>query len=107
AELLREISKWLGRIVLVLTVIVLIVGSGGAAFFLLVAASVALLVVDTVLAVAGEGSWTDVAFSALGVLTLGTGGLLARMARSGRAVTAARAGRAQGFRSGMQTLRNA
>ena len=107
ADLLREISKWLGRIVLVLTVIVLIVGSGGAAFILLVAASVALLAVDTVLAIAGEGSWTDVAFSALGVLTLGTGGLLARMARSGRAVTAARAGRAQGFRSGMQTLRNA
>lgn len=106
ADLLRSISTWLGRIVLVITVAILIFGSGGLLLFAAVALGLALLTVDTVLAVAGEGSWTDVAFSALGVLTLGTGSLLGRLARSGRAVTAARAGRAQGLRSGMQTLRN-
>jgi len=107
ADLLREISKWLGRIVLVLAVaIVLLSNPAGWLVAAALLASVALLAVDSMLAVAGEGSWTDVAFSALGVLTLGAGSLLGKVARFGRSLTLFKAGNQQGLRAGMQALRN-
>ena len=59
---LKELSKWLGRIVLVLAIAILILSNpAGWLIALAVLGSIALLAVDTMLAVAGEGSWGDVA----------------------------------------------
>ncbi len=105
ADLLREISKWLGRIVLVLTVVILLM-SNPAGWLVAVAliASVALLAVDTMLAVAGEGSWFDVALSALGVLTLGLGPLLKGLGSIARTGALTRLGAQRGLSASLSTL---
>lgn len=105
---LKELSKWLGRIVLVLAIAILILSNpAGWIIALAVLGSIALLAVDTMLAVAGEGSWGDVALDVLGVVTLGAGSLIGKLAKAGRSMTLFRAGNQQGVRAGMQTLRNA
>src|SRR5690606_26750278 len=105
ADLLRSISKWLGRIVLVLTVVILLM-SNPAGWLVAVAllASVALLAVDTMLAVAGEGSWFDVALSALGVLTLGLGPLLKGLGSIARSGSLFRLGAGRGISTTLSTI---
>lgn len=108
ADLLRTISKWLGRIVLVLAVVIMLL-SNPAGWLLLIAAaaSVLLLAVDTLLAASGEGSWGDVAFDVVGVLTLGTGSLAGKLAKFGRSMSLFKAGRLAGFSKMGESLRAA
>ncbi|HET6561427.1 MAG TPA: hypothetical protein VFG72_06100 [Marmoricola sp.] len=108
ATWLRTLSTWLGRIVFALAVVIVLLSNPlGWLVAIALLAGVALLTVDTLLAVGGEGSWTDVAFSALGVLTLGAGSVAGKLAGFGRSLTLTRAGRRQGLRAGMRTLRSA
>ncbi|MGL5810519.1 MAG: hypothetical protein ACRCYQ_11290 [Nocardioides sp.] len=105
---LKELSTWLGRLVLVLAVVILLVSNpAGWLMALALISSLALLAVDAALASAGEGSWADVAFDVIGVLTLGGGAVLGKAARFGRSVTLTTGGVQHGTRSGLQTLRNA
>ncbi len=108
ADILREISKWLGRIVLVLAVVILLV-SNPAGWLIAVAliAGAALLAVDTALAIAGEGSWFDVALDVVGLATLGLGPALGSLARLGRTGTLFKAGVSTGRTSAATALRAA
>lgn len=47
------------------------------------------------------------ALDVLGVLTLGAGSMIGKLAKAGRSMTLFKAGNPQGLRAGMQTLRNA
>lgn len=108
ADMLREISKWLGRIVFVLALaIILLSNPAGWLLIAAVLAAGALLVVDTMLASAGEGSWTNVAFDAVGLLTFGAGSLAGKVARFGRSMTLFKAGNAQGLKAANSSLRSA
>lgn len=108
ADILREISKWLGRIVLVLAVVILLV-SNPAGWLIAVAliAGAALLLVDTALAAAGEGSWFDVALDVIGLVTLGLGPALGGLARLGRTGTLFKAGLSTGRTSALTSFRSA
>lgn len=108
AELLKNISTWLGRIVLVLAVLIILL-SNPAGWVILVAAiaALALLAVDAALAWAGEGSWADVAFDVLGVATLGTGALVGKLAKFGRSMTLFKAGNVRGLQAAGSSLRAA
>src|SRR5690606_26955954 len=80
--------------------------SGPAGWLVAVAllASVALLAVDVALAIVGEGSWFDVAMSALGVLTLGAGPALLRAGRLVRSGSLFKLGSSRGLSSALSTL---
>lgn len=108
ADMLKAISTWLGRIVLVLAIAIVLL-SNPAGWLILAAAiaAVALLAVDTLLAASGEGSWADVAFDALGVVTLGAGSLAGKMAKFGRSLTLLKAGSTRGIQAGSNSLRAA
>jgi hypothetical protein len=76
--------KVLGWVALALAVAIIIVGTGGLAGALLLGAALAVgaasLFLNTMLALHADGSWTAVALDAIGLLTLGTGGLATRVA---------------------------
>lgn len=106
AAVLKEISKWLGRIAIVLAVaIVLLSNPAGWIVIAAALAAGALLVVDTLLAMAGEGSWTDVALDVVGVLTLGAGKLLGGVVKAGRSLTLLKAGHGEGVTAALSALR--
>lgn len=97
ADILRAIAQILGAIVLVLAVaIVLLSNPAGWLVLAAIVAGAALLTVDTLLALAGEGSWGDVAWDVVGLLTLGTGALLGKLVRGGRFLTLLKGGSAGG-----------
>jgi hypothetical protein len=92
--------KWLGRAALVLAVIIVIVGTGGIAGAILlglaIAVGLASLVLNVGLAWKADGSWTAVVLDAVGLVTLGVGGLATRFATrafaAGRSAVAASRG---------------
>lgn len=108
ADLLRNISTWLGRIVLVLAVLIILLSNpAGWVILAAVIAAGLLLAVDAALAWAGEGSWADVAFDVLGVATLGTGALVGKLAKFGRSMTLFKAGNIRGVQAAGSSLRAA
>jgi hypothetical protein len=77
---------------------------------LLVIAAVLLvgaLLLHTLLAATGNGSWLDVAFDVVGLATLGIGSSAAAAAKVGRAATLATAGRTAGRQASAQFLSRA
>lgn len=98
AELLRTIAQILTAIVVILSVIILLV-SNPAGWLVAIAmiASVALLATQVALAVAGEGSWSDVALTALGIVTLGAARPLAALGRFARSSSLFRLGSGRGI----------
>jgi hypothetical protein len=108
ASWLKELSTWLGRLVLVLAVVIVLLSNpAGWLIALALISSLALLAVDAALASAGEGSWADVAFDVIGVVTLGGGSMLGKVARFGRSMTLTGAGGRAGVSAARQTLRAA
>lgn len=107
-ELLKNISKWLGRIVLVLAVVILLLSNpAGWLIGLAALGAVGLLAVDSLLAASGEGSWGDVALDVVGVLTLGTGAIAGKLVKFGRSLTLFKAGRTAGVSKMGESLRAA
>lgn len=91
---IRVVTTVLGYIAAVAAIVMIFVATGGTAFIvaMIVAAAAGLisLAFNVGMASSGNGSWWNVAFDALGVLTLGVGGLALRgLARGMPALRAA------------------
>lgn len=108
AAMLKAISKILGAIALIVAIAIILI-SNPAGWLILIAAlsSIALLAVDSALAWAGEGSWTDVAFDVVGVATLGAGSVFGKMARFGRSASLLKAGNSRGISAARSSFRAA
>lgn len=74
AALLKIIADVLTFIATAIVIAIVVFGTGGLALALL--ATAVALMIHTVLAAQGDGSWVDVAIDAFALLTLGTGKLL-------------------------------
>lgn len=108
AAILKAISKWLGRIALLVTIAIVLMSNPLGWMVLLAAlSSIALLAVDSAPAWAGEGSWTAVAFDVVAVATLGTGAVFSKMARFGRSFSLFKAGNARGISAARSAYRAA
>jgi uncharacterized protein YukE len=103
----KDVVKWINVAVTVLAIAALVIGLfipgldvliGAYLLYAIAAGTVLMLAGDSALAATGKGSWTSAALDAVGLLTLGIGGSVARL--GGRAadiagsVAAGRAGRA-------------
>lgn len=73
ADILKEIAKVLQAIVAVLAVICLLIPGVDLLIIAALAVTALLLLVHTMLAATGNGSWVDVGLDILGLLTLGMG----------------------------------
>lgn len=91
---LKIVKTVLTAIIVVAAIVLLTVATGGTIWLVALAASVAAglasLGISLGLARSGNGSWWDVAFDAVGVVTLGMGGLLTKI--GARGLPALRAG---------------
>jgi hypothetical protein len=72
-DLLKELASILQDIVAVLAVLCLLIPGVDVLILLAMLATAALLVIHTMLAATGNGSWLDVAIDVVGLLTLGVG----------------------------------
>lgn len=106
AGVLDSIADVLGWIAVGLTIVALFIPGLN---LLVIAAALLLgsLMLHTLLAATGNGSWLDVAFDVLGLATLGIGTTAVAAARVGRAATLAAAGRAAGRQASAQVLTRA
>ena len=87
-----KIIKWvLGAIAIVLLVVGIFFTGGLLLVAIGAVLAVAQLAISTMLAASGNGSWTDVALDAVGVLTLGIGTKAIAVAKAGRMATLTRA----------------
>lgn len=108
AELLRKISEILGAIVLVLAVAIFIISNpAGWLVGLAILAGALLLAVDSLLAVAGEGSWGAVALDVLGLATLGLGSLVGKLAQGARSLSILKGTNLAGLRGFAAGLKSA
>ena len=71
-KIMKIVVELMNYAVLVLALAALVCGAGWI-LVAIVALSIAILAIDTTLAVTGNGSWLDVGIDAVGVLTLGVG----------------------------------
>ncbi len=80
---LKTVTKVLGWVVTIAAIVLLTVATGGTIWLVALgvglAAGIASLLINVGLARNAEGGWSAVAFDAIGVLTLGAGGLFARI----------------------------
>ncbi len=107
AGVLDGIADVLGWIAAALTIVALFIpGLNLLVIAAFVIAGLA-LAIHTLLAVTGNGSWLDVAFDVIGILTLRMGTVAIKGAQAGRAVTLANAGRAAGGRASSAALARA
>jgi hypothetical protein len=90
ASKLSILADILGYLALALTVIAMFI-PGLNVLVLVLALTVGSLLIHTLLASTGNGSWVDVAFDVVGLLTLGIGNKALNIAKAGRAVTLTRA----------------
>jgi hypothetical protein len=90
---IADICSW---VVTVVAVIALFCTPVGWVIALAIVAGVAALALHSALAWSGDGSWVDVAFDAIGLLTLGAGKVATQGAKAGRMLSLARAGRVEG-----------
>jgi hypothetical protein len=106
ANILDSIADVLGWIATALVIVALFIPG----LNLLVIAAVfltAALLIHTLLAATGNGSWLDVAFDVIGLATLGLGSTAASAARVGRAATLTAAGRSAGRAASARVLSQA
>jgi hypothetical protein len=80
---LKALATALGVIAAVAGIALLIVGTGGLILFVAIAAGAAAFLINLTLAITADSSWTDVALDGIGLLTLGLGGPLLKLARYG------------------------
>lgn len=106
AGVLDAIADVLGWIATALVIVALFI-PGLNLLVLAAVLLVAALTIHTLLAATGNGSWLDVAFDVVGLLTLGVGSTAMSAAKAGRAATLVTAGRSAGRTASAQALSRA
>jgi hypothetical protein len=89
ADLLKMIADVLTWIATAIIIVVLIVGTGGVGLAILLTAGA--LLIHTMLAANGDGSWVDVGIDAFALVTLGAGRMLSTAAKTARLASLAEA----------------
>lgn len=103
APFLDALADLLGYIALALIVISLFI-PGLNILTALIILGVTALALRTLLAATGNGSWMDVAFEVVGLLTLGAGKAFSVMAKASRGGLLTRMGLGAGFKGGLATF---